>query len=101
LCSSDLYRRYLDLQKAEAQAREAEIEASLERVRASTMAMHQSQQILEVIQVLSEQLLHLGFPLHSSNIATHFNGKDYNMWIYSVGAPMYADQVLIPSITNY
>jgi hypothetical protein len=37
------YRRYLDLQKAEAQAREAQIEASLERVRSKTMAMHNIQ----------------------------------------------------------
>jgi signal transduction histidine kinase len=95
------YRRYLDLQKAEAQAREAEIEASLERVRASTMAMHQSQQILDVIQILCSQLVQLGFPLHSANIATNFNGKDYNMWIYSLDAPMYPHQVLVPSITDF
>src|SRR6185503_815423 len=33
------YTRFLDLQKAEAQAREAQIELALERVRARTMAM--------------------------------------------------------------
>ena len=36
------YRRFEDLQKAEAQAREAQIEAALERVRSLTMAMHKS-----------------------------------------------------------
>src|SRR5262249_40801105 len=36
------YTRFLDLQKAEAQAREAEIELALERVRARTMAMQHS-----------------------------------------------------------
>ncbi|MFZ1259324.1 MAG: hypothetical protein WAQ93_02545, partial [Chitinophagaceae bacterium] len=36
------YTRFLDLQKAEAQAREAQIEAALERVRARAMAMHTS-----------------------------------------------------------
>ena len=36
------YTRFLDLQKAEAQAREAQIELALERVRARSMAMHQS-----------------------------------------------------------
>ena len=36
------YTRFLDLQKAEAQAREAQIEAALERVRARSMAMHHS-----------------------------------------------------------
>ena len=34
-------------QKAEAQAREAQIEASLERVRSKTMAMHNSRDVGE------------------------------------------------------
>ncbi len=36
------YRRFTDLQKAESQAREAQIETALERVRAKTIAMHNS-----------------------------------------------------------
>jgi hypothetical protein len=39
------FRRYQDLQKAEAQAREAQIEAALERVRARTMAMFKSDEL--------------------------------------------------------
>jgi signal transduction histidine kinase/ketosteroid isomerase-like protein len=54
------YTRFLDLQKAEAQAREAQIEAALERVRSSAMAMHSSEGILEVTQVLREQIAMLG-----------------------------------------
>ena len=42
------YTRFLDLQKAEAQAREAQIEAALERVRARTMAMQHSDELKEV-----------------------------------------------------
>jgi hypothetical protein len=34
------YTRFLDLQKAEAQAREAQIEAALEKVRSRSLAMH-------------------------------------------------------------
>ncbi|MFX8285755.1 hypothetical protein ABTL53_19635, partial [Acinetobacter baumannii] len=34
------YTRFLDLQKAEAQARESEIQLALERVRAKSLAMH-------------------------------------------------------------
>ena len=49
------YRRYLDLQKAEAQAREAQIEAALERVRAKSMAMYKSEELPETAQVLFEQ----------------------------------------------
>jgi hypothetical protein len=33
------YKRYIDIEKAEAQAREAQIELGLERVRARAMAM--------------------------------------------------------------
>jgi signal transduction histidine kinase/plasmid maintenance system antidote protein VapI len=54
------YRRYLDLQKAEEQAREATIESALERVRASSMAMHRSEQLPETSQVLFEQFALLG-----------------------------------------
>jgi signal transduction histidine kinase len=54
------YRRYLDLQKAEAQAHEAQIEAALERVRASTMAMHKSEQLAETAKALFDQFDLLG-----------------------------------------
>jgi signal transduction histidine kinase len=54
------YRRYLDLQKAEEQAREATIESALERVRASSMAMNKSDQLPETSQVLFEQFAQLG-----------------------------------------
>jgi signal transduction histidine kinase/DNA-directed RNA polymerase subunit N (RpoN/RPB10) len=54
------YRRYLDLQKAEAQAREARIEASLERVRAKAMSMHNSQDLSETVNVFFKELKTLG-----------------------------------------
>jgi hypothetical protein len=57
------YRRYLDLQKAEAQAREAQIEAALERVRSRSMAMHQSGDLQEVIKVVAEQFIALAYAL--------------------------------------
>ena len=43
------YTRFLDLQKAEAQAREAQIEIALERIRSRTMAMQNSEELEEVI----------------------------------------------------
>jgi hypothetical protein len=46
------YIRFLDLQKAEAQAREAQIEAALERIRARAMAMHHSEELKDVLTVL-------------------------------------------------
>ena len=50
------YTRFLDLQKAEAQAREAQIEAAVERVRAQSMAMHQTHDLNNVTQELLNQL---------------------------------------------
>ena len=50
------YRRFLDLQKAEAQTREARIEASLERVRSKAMAMHSSEDLAAAIGVFYREL---------------------------------------------
>ena len=54
------YTRFLDLQKAEAQAREAQIEAALERVRSRTLAMQRSNELAETSAVLFQQLILLG-----------------------------------------
>ena len=54
------YTRFNDLQKAEAQAREAQIEAALERVRSRSMAMHSSQELIEVALELRKQMGLLG-----------------------------------------
>src|SRR6185369_5776097 len=53
-------RRYLDLQKAEAQTLEAQIEAGLERVRSRTLAMHSSDELAETAAVVFKQLINLG-----------------------------------------
>jgi hypothetical protein len=56
------YKRFLDIQKAEAQAREAKIEAALERVRSKAMAMHKSEDLHSAVAVVFEELdkLNLG-----------------------------------------
>ena len=54
------YTRFLDLKTAEAQAREAKVEAALERVRARTMAMHKSNELSETAYELYEQFGLLG-----------------------------------------
>jgi signal transduction histidine kinase len=54
------YTRFLDLQKAEAQAREARIEAALERVRSRSMAMHKSDELLESGEILFSEMQKLG-----------------------------------------
>ena len=55
------YTRFLDLQKAEAQAREAQIETGLERVRSRSMAMHKSEELSEVVTLVYEEIKPFGF----------------------------------------
>jgi signal transduction histidine kinase len=56
------YTRFLDLQKAEAQAREAQIEVSLERVRSKAMAMQKSEDLANAVAIVFQELdkLNLG-----------------------------------------
>ena len=63
------YRRYLDLKKAEAQAREAKIEAALERVRAKAMAMHKSEDLNPAVATVFEELDKLNIGILRCGIA--------------------------------
>src|ERR1035437_4527899 len=54
------YQRYTDIALAEAQAREAQIELALERVRARTMAMQQSNELTDAASLLFHQVKSLG-----------------------------------------
>jgi signal transduction histidine kinase len=76
------FRRYLDLQKAEAQAREAQIETSLERVRSRTLAMQKSDELAETAAVLFRQLITLGIAPNRLYIAI-LKGEngDVEFWI--------------------
>jgi signal transduction histidine kinase len=50
------YTRFLDLKKAEAQAREAQIESALERVRSRSMAMQKSAELKDIVHKLSNEI---------------------------------------------
>jgi signal transduction histidine kinase len=50
------YTRFLDLKNAEEQAREAKIEASLERARSKSMAMHNPDDLSESVSVFFKEL---------------------------------------------
>jgi signal transduction histidine kinase len=50
------YRRWLDIEKAESRAREAKIEAALERVRAKAMAMQISEDLSEAMALVFDEL---------------------------------------------
>ncbi len=70
------YTRFLDLQKAEAQAREAQIEAALERVRSSAMAMHKSDEVGTVSDMLFSELNKLNFDLNGCSLVVIDEEKD-------------------------
>uniref|UniRef100_UPI003592F89F nuclear transport factor 2 family protein n=1 Tax=Aquiflexum sp. TaxID=1872584 RepID=UPI003592F89F len=76
------YIRFLDLQKAEAQAREAQIEAALEKVRSTSLAMHRSDEMEKVIMAVSERLTELGFQFDGTLIFI-FDSEKRNiiLWI--------------------
>jgi len=79
------YTRFLDLQRAEAQAKEAQIETALERVRSRSMAMHKSEELLDVISVVSEQLQQLNFQFIHVSFANNDISQDYKFWTASRG----------------
>lgn len=54
------YTRFLDLQKAESQAREAQIENALEKVRSRSLAMQSPDELIEVAELLREEMGALG-----------------------------------------
>ena len=76
------YTRFLDLQKAEAQAREAQIEAALERVRSRSMAMHKSDELKEVIRLVFEQFIHLNINVgHAGFYIDYKAHDDMHIWL--------------------
>ena len=54
------YSRFEDLKDAEQRNRETQIELALERVRAKTMAMHNSEDIGDTVITLFHEVLKLG-----------------------------------------
>ncbi|MGB5654181.1 MAG: nuclear transport factor 2 family protein, partial [Robiginitalea sp.] len=76
------YTRFLDLQMAEAQAREAHIETALERVRSRSMAMQNSEELKEVIRVIFDQLALLDINAEHAGIVVDYEPKkDWHFWV--------------------
>ncbi|HMO32665.1 MAG TPA: ATP-binding protein [Lacibacter sp.] len=91
------YIRFLDLQKAEAQAREAEIQLALERVRARSLAMHHTNELQEVVNVAAQQLLQMGIEI-DGGVFIAINDEvttDFPFWA-AAGATDYVQKVTIP-----
>ena len=95
------YIRFLDLQKAEAQAKEAQIEAALERVRAASMAMHKSKDLGKVIQEVMHQMEQLGVLVDSACIHVFKEGtKDFGIWVATTPENSYPVEIYVPYIKH-
>ena len=89
------YTRFLDLQKAEAQARESQIEAALERVRSRSMGMQKSEELKEVIQVVYEQFVHLNILIDHTGFIIDYKARD-DMHIWLADRHEVPSEVIIP-----
>jgi len=74
------YRRYLDIEMAEAQAKEAKIEAALEKVRSRSLAMHKSHELQDVVHAVFERLNELNFELDTAIIIIFTEGSKDTVW---------------------
>ncbi|HET9280235.1 MAG TPA: hypothetical protein VFN95_18705, partial [Flavitalea sp.] len=74
------YRRFLDLEKAEAQARESELELALERVRAKSMSMRHSDELAELVKIVFKELTRIGFSVNACIIMTYDEGTNDSTW---------------------
>ncbi len=95
------YTRFLDLKKAEAQARESQIEAALERIRASAMAMHTSGEIENVVHILREQMGLLGQPELETCVISLFEEDADNLFSwYAFRPPAVSNGEIITGTTS-
>ncbi len=91
------YTRFLDLQKAEAQSKESQIQLALERVRARTMAMQRTDELAETAAVVFQQLVILGLDPRRCFICTFKDeAKEIEMWATTedgkeIGKPFFID----------
>ena len=88
------YKRFLDLQKAEAQAREAKIESALERVRSRTMAMHNSQDVADTVATMFDELVKLGIKTLRCGIGIMQEKEQMEVWTAKPDSTGKADLVI-------
>ena len=82
-----LYQRFIDLQATEVQIKEAQIEASLERVRASAMAMRSSDDVGNATGILFNELEKLGIPVLRCGLII-IDGKEKMMQVWRANTTM-------------
>jgi signal transduction histidine kinase len=96
------FTRFLDLKKAEAQTRQAQIETAMEKVRARSLAMQKPEELKEVAQVLRSEMGVLGVEeLEGSTIFIHAEGSEKADCWFAIkdenhsGKPIFADYILL------
>ncbi len=90
------YKRFLDLQKAEVQAREAEIEVALERVRSRMMAMHKADELHEVLGTIFTQLQSLGLDAPGSSLIIYNQELAAEHWMTGFSGGQFPESYKIP-----
>jgi hypothetical protein len=66
--------------KSESQAREAQIESSLERVRSKTMAMHNSNDVGDTVATMFAEFVHLGIRTNRCGILIFDDNDSAEVW---------------------
>lgn len=90
------YTRFLELKKAETQAREAKIEAALERIRSRAMAMNTSEELNTLIGFIYAECTKLNMLLDRGFIMTFDKAtKDAHWWMVSADASDMPLKVLV------
>ncbi len=97
------YRRYVDIKTAQAHARETQIELSLERIRARSMSMHSSEELVDASDVFFNQLLSLGIESIRTGVGLfHNEGETIEVWSRSHNDMTARSKILgiVPRDTN-
>ena len=99
---SNAEKKIANLEKKLAQRdRELEIEASLERVRAVSMAMHKSEELVQVVKLIDKEIAGLGITVDNSNIITDISdpGQGVNNWI-AIKGQNYLEKFHVPYLDH-
>jgi signal transduction histidine kinase len=93
------YTRFLDLQKAEAQTREAQIELSLERVRARVTAMQSSEELFDIVVAMRKEFVSLG---HDADYFWHmkWSPEQYEMSMTSEDGNRVGMVITVPKFVH-
>ena len=93
------YTRFLDLQKAEKQARDAQIEAAMERIRSRSLAMRTSDEIMDVIVEIRRQIDSLGqLDLEASVVHLYEKGNPMFESIAAVRPPGESGKIVLANV---